>query len=110
MMSLGNLQIGCVECHQTMDIKYLIRMEIKDAVLVAAECACGRLLGEIDGQTLHIVARNPERPLTSSDIKSDDSACVAAPRIIERAKERIVNAERLIAVGTWVRDKPRRQP
>lgn len=95
------LPISCTDCHQLMRVEFQDANQAHDSVIVAAECRCGRIIGEIFGQALHAHARG-NRPLLRADIGRDTGAIgEQAAESIRYASERIAEQERWIAAATW---------
>jgi hypothetical protein len=98
------LPISCTDCHQAMRIEFQRISPMRDEIIVAAECRCGRLLGAVFGGTV-AAQRHAGRPITRHDI----DACQGdigkdAADSIAFARQRIADAERLIAAATWANE------
>lgn len=96
------LPINCTDCHQPMRVEFQGANRAHDSVIVAAECRCGRIIGEIFGQVLHAHCRG-NRPLLRADIGRDTGFEIGeqAAEVIRYAHERIAEMERWIAAATW---------
>jgi hypothetical protein len=82
----------------------LARWSWSDTIIVAAECQCGRIIGEIAHRAVLLLERG--RPLMRADIqvRADVDLGKEAAECIVRSREAIADMERLVAAATWVRD------
>lgn len=101
------LPISCTDCRQPMRVEHQSESPAIDAYIVAAECGCGRVIGELSGMHLLRYMRGT-RPIVRSDIQppSEDIG-MQARALIDRAREAITEAEKRIAAATWAKGKTR---
>jgi hypothetical protein len=108
MITIPNpLRIACTECHRDMRVEFQSHETYNDSVIVAAECDCGRVLAEIDGQLCLAGWGRQARPFIASMLNDSPYIGADAKGCIATLRDRIATLERLIAAATWVRDKPR---
>lgn len=95
------LPVSCTDCHQPMRVEYQCIDGLRDSVTVAAECRCGRVIGSVCGSKI-AAHRYGARPITRRDIDAylGDVGKEAAG-MIAFARQRIAEAERLVAAATW---------
>lgn len=91
------LPISCTDCHRQMWIEHQSIEHNRDAVIVAAECACGRIIGIVTGMRM---AQRAAQPLTRADIVAEDIGASSAA-LAASAREYIAELERRIAAATW---------
>lgn len=99
------LPISCTDCHQPMRVEHQWPDWSRDVVIVAAECACGRIIGELSGRTIamrHLHAI----PVLRSNIMVRANADIGkeAAEAIVMHRQHILDMERLVAAAQWVRD------
>lgn len=91
------LTINCTDCYQSMRIELQVISHMRDEQIVAAECRCGRIMGAINGTD---ISRRRES-LVRADIKPDGDIAKWEASTILHCRERINEAERVIAAATW---------
>lgn len=103
------LPISCTDCHQPMRVEFQMDCWLSDMVLVAAECGCGRVIGEVPRRAVAQLERG--RPLMRFDIqvRPDVDPGTDAADTIRRSREVIADMERVIAAATWAREGAKRR-
>jgi hypothetical protein len=102
-------RIACTECHRDMRIEMQHVEPYNDSVIVAAECDCGRIMGEVDGLCIKRFELDGKVPLiaaASTDVAGEIGRQSATQ--VARLRDRIAVYERRIAAATWVSAKPRK--
>lgn len=100
------VRICCTECHRDMRVEYQTYEAYGDAVIVAAECDCGRVFAEIDAISLRRLVQQGH-PVIAQALKHSPELGQHARERMRAIRERMAEYERWIAAATWAQERPR---
>lgn len=104
------VRLACTDCHRDMRVQFQTFEPATDSLIVAAECDCGRVMGEIDGHLLQAGFGTPARPFHGSSMQHIPELGHGAKERIIAMRGRIDELERLIAAATWASERLRKAP
>lgn len=98
------IRIACTECHRDARVEFQIYDAERGALIVAAECGCGRVIAAIDDRRFWCElgrGLGQRRPLIASDLQHLPTLGLHAKEAIAEFRDRIAHYERVIAAATW---------
>lgn len=105
------VRIACTECHRDARVEFQCHETWNDALIVAAECDCGRFIAEVDGFLFRARGLGTQlQPLIASSLRHIPELGVHAKERVVALRDRMAQYERVIAAATWANDRPRAEP
>lgn len=103
------LRIACTECHRDMSVRFQSFAMHTDSMVVAAECGCGRVFGEIDGALIVAGWGSKGRPIIAHALRHNADLGPHAANQLAKLRERMDHYERMIGAATWASERPREE-